>query len=132
MNNLPPKDLAQWVFPFLEALRETPIVSHACKKVGISRSTAYNLRKSSPWFHDAWDRALDLGIDQLEQRAWEQAAEGDRTLLMFLLKSLHPAHYRGRSPQPVPRPAPVEIVLTQVPARADEPAPQDAAPDDPA
>jgi hypothetical protein len=116
----PHKDAADWTFIFLDALRKMPIVSHACEEAGISPNKAYKLRKKAKWFAEAWDEALEQGIDHLEKAAWQAAQDGDRQLLIFLLKALRPAKYsehrRTRS-----QAENVEIVLTQVPARDDEP-----------
>jgi len=114
----PPKDAAEWALKFLAELRKMPIVSHACEAAGISPSKAYSHRKKANWFAEAWDEALEEGIDHLEQAAWQAAQDGDRQLLMFLLKALRPSKYREnrrtRSDDTI------EIVLTRVPARPDE------------
>lgn len=117
----PPKDAAEWTLIFLDALRKMPIVSHACDEAGITPSKAYKLRKRAKWFEEAWDDALETGIDHLEQAAWQAAQDGDRQLLMFLLKALRPAKYREhRRSRADHEDRKIEIVLTQVPAREDE------------
>lgn len=112
----PPKDAAEWTFIFLDALRKMPIISHACDEAGITPSKAYKQRKKNQKFAQEWDEALEKGIDHLEQAAWQAAQDGDRQLLMFLLKALRPAKYRENRRT---RSDNVEIVLTQVPARED-------------
>ena len=108
----------EWAFKFLAALRKMPIVSHACEEAGISPTTAYKHRKKNNRFAQEWDEALEKGIDHLEQAAWQAAQDGDRQLLIFLLKALRPAKYhenrRTHSDDKI------EIVLTRVPARPDE------------
>jgi hypothetical protein len=114
----PPKDAAEWTLIFLAALRKMPIVSHACEEAGISPTKAYKQRKKAKWFAEAWDEALEEGIDHLEQAAWQAAQDGDRQLLMFLLKALRPAKYReNRRARTLEN---VEIVLTQVSKRDEE------------
>jgi hypothetical protein len=116
----PPKDAAEWTFIFLDALRTMPIISHACDEAGISPSKAYNYRKRAKWFAEAWDEALEEGIDHLEQAAWQAAQDGDRQLLIFLLKALRPSKYRENRRTRSTSDEKIEIVLTQVPARDDE------------
>ncbi len=103
-----------WENDFLDALRTMPVVSHACRVAGIARSTAYLHRKQCDTFREAWDDALEEGIDHLEEKAWSEATKdnGDRALIMFLLKSLRPARYREGRSEPG---APLEIVLKQIP-----------------
>lgn len=65
-----------WKPTFLAALRELPVVAHACKAVGIERSTAYRARESDPAFATAWDEAMEEGIDRAEQEAFRRAVMG--------------------------------------------------------
>lgn len=55
-----------WRKPFLEALCDKPYVSYACRQVGISRSTAYAARKRDEHFAEAWDEAVETGLDEIE------------------------------------------------------------------
>lgn len=117
---MPSKDAAEWTFIFLDALRKMPIISHACDEAGITPSKAYKQRKKNQKFAQEWDEALEKGIDHLEQAAWQAAQDGDRQLLMFLLKALRPAKYReNRRTRSDDADSKIEIVLTQVPARED-------------
>lgn len=105
----------------MSALREMPVVSHACRAAGISRSTAYAYRKRShQQFRKAWDDALEEGIDRLEEKAWSEATKdnGDRAMIMFLLKSLRPSRYREGAQGNLAR-TPIRVTLKQVPGRKD-------------
>jgi hypothetical protein len=72
--------MAHHVFPwqdvFLAALREMPVVGQACVAVGINRTTAYRARNADKDFADAWDSALEDGIDKAEQEAFRRAVAG--------------------------------------------------------
>lgn len=65
-----------WKPAFLAALRELPVIAHACKAVGIERSTAYRAREADQAFADAWDDAVEEGIDRAEQEAFRRAVVG--------------------------------------------------------
>lgn len=65
-----------WKPVFLAALREVPVVSRACAAVGIERSTAYRARETDEGFGQAWDDAMEEGIDKAEQEAFRRAVEG--------------------------------------------------------
>jgi hypothetical protein len=98
---------------FIEALAESACVEEACRRVGMSDSSAYRLRRhpEGALFREAWDAALDYGIHRLEQAALSRALNGvarpifrsgeqvgewryyDERLTMFLLKSRRPARF---------------------------------------
>ena len=65
-----------WREPFLAALREVPVVSRACAVVGIERSTAYRAAEADPTLREAWDDAMETGVDKAEQEAFRRAVEG--------------------------------------------------------
>jgi hypothetical protein len=65
-----------WKPIFLAALREVPVVARACGAVGIERSTAYRAREADETFAQAWDDAMEEGIDKAEQEAFRRAVEG--------------------------------------------------------
>lgn len=65
-----------WKPAFLAALREVPVVSRACDAVGIERSTAYRAAEADPSFREAWDDAMEVGIDRAEAEAFRRAVEG--------------------------------------------------------
>ena len=63
---------------FIEALAETACVEEACRRVGMSDSSAYRLRRrpEGAMFREAWDAALDYGLHRLEQAALSRAPNG--------------------------------------------------------
>ena len=98
---------------FIEALAETACVRDACRRVGMSDSSAYKLRNRpcGAAFRRGWDAALDCGVHRLEQAALGRALHGvaqpvfykgeqigerrefDERLTMFFLKSRRPARF---------------------------------------
>jgi len=90
---------------FLERLRESANVSAAARAAGMSRSSAYAVRRRDPDFRAGWDEALEEALDDLEAELRRRAIEGvdkpvfyggkecgsvksySDTLGMFLLKS---------------------------------------------
>jgi hypothetical protein len=53
----------------LELLAETPIVSFACKKIGLDRSTYYRWYKDNKDFRDQADRILGIGRIRINDMA---------------------------------------------------------------
>lgn len=68
--------LYDWKPIFLEALADVPVVSHACKAVGISYRHVYKTRETDEDFAKAWDEAMEQGIDRAEQEAFRRAVVG--------------------------------------------------------
>jgi hypothetical protein len=98
---------------FIEALADTGSVAAACKAVDMSTNGAYYLRrqKGAESFREAWQKALDLGVQRLEDVAMDRALNGvdepvysygelvgvrkkvnDR-LLMFMLRNRAPERF---------------------------------------
>ena len=104
---------AEKQYRFIQALAESGCVDEACRRVGMSDTSAYALRirPCGAAFRRAWDAALDCGIHRVEQRAIERSVNGvarpifhkgeqvgewrhyDERLTMFLLRSHRPARY---------------------------------------
>lgn len=108
---------------FLDGLRETGVISYACKMAGIGQSTAYEWRSNDDAFAEAWKEALEEALDLLELEARRRAHDGlikkkfkdgepiidpetgqqyyereySDTLLIFLLKGGRPERYRERT-----------------------------------
>lgn len=61
---------------FLEDLAENCNVSNACREAGLSTTTAYALRRRDEGFRQAWDEALCIGYDRLEQAMLHRATHG--------------------------------------------------------
>jgi hypothetical protein len=98
---------------FIEALAETGCVEESCRRVGMSDSAAYRLRRRPKGgaFRQAWDAALDYALHRLEQDAIARARNGvarpifhkgeqvgewryyDERLTMFLLRCRRPERY---------------------------------------
>lgn len=98
---------------FIEALTESGCVDEAARAVGMSRNSAYALRRrhDAQAFRLAWDAALDHAITRLSDAAMSRAIHGvavpvfhkgeqigerrhyDERLTMFLLRYRDPARY---------------------------------------
>src|SRR5689334_11161015 len=63
---------------FIEALAETGMVEAACRRVGMSDSAAYALRRRpcGAAFRRAWDAALDYALHLVEQDAIARSRKG--------------------------------------------------------
>ncbi|MEM7688344.1 MAG: hypothetical protein AAF291_04915 [Pseudomonadota bacterium] len=100
-------------YAFIEALADTGSVKAAARAVDMSAEGAYYLRRQpgAESFRDAWLKALDLGVERLEDVAMERALHGveepfyiggkevatrtrynDR-LLMFMLRNRAPERF---------------------------------------
>lgn len=128
---------------FIETLADTGQVGLAAKAVGMSRESAYKLRRAphAAAFARAWDAARHHAGAFLEDVAFERALEGvehnvyneygevictkrvvsDR-LLMFLLRHLKPERYAADAlARPAPPPEPVEATLSALEPRLPAP-----------
>ena len=104
---------------FIEALADTGSVAAACKAVDMSQPGAYYLRRQegAESFRNAWQAALDLGIQRIEDVAMDRALNGvdvpiysygklvgmrksynDR-LLMFMLRNRAPERFADGRPR---------------------------------
>lgn len=81
---------------FLNELREVPNVTRACRALSLTRRLVYNHRRDDPDFREAWDEAIEEGIESLEDIATERAIRISDTLMIFLLKGYKPEVYRER------------------------------------
>jgi hypothetical protein len=108
-------------YAFIQALAETGIVEEACRRVGMSRTSADKLRSrpSGAHFRRAWQTALDYALYRVEENAHRRSREGvprpifykgeqvgewryyDERLTAFLLRCYRPERYgRARELQP--------------------------------
>ena len=107
---------------FLKALAASGCVSHACRVVGMSRESAYNLynRESAVSFRRGWEDALDCSLRLVEDGMFSRAIEGvarpifyqgelvgeyrhfDNRLAMFLLRYRRRHRYGDLPPLPPP------------------------------
>jgi hypothetical protein len=104
-----------WKAIFLKALAVSGVVTTACKKAKIGRTTAYKTRDEDEAFAQAWDDALDDALDGMEEEVYRRGVEGvlkpvyqggkkvgsireySDTLLIFRLKAERPEKYRERT-----------------------------------
>jgi len=98
---------------FIDLLAETGSVRSACRRLGVSEHHIYKLRRhpEAESFRKAWEAALDIGIQRIEDVAMDRALNGvevpvyhggeivgtrraynDR-LLMFMLKNRAPDRF---------------------------------------
>ena len=100
---------------FLARLRDTANVTRSCEECGLTRSSVYEWREDDKDFADAWDKAVDIGSDALEDEAIRRAHQGtlkpvfhqgqecgaireySDTLMIFMLKARRPERFRERS-----------------------------------
>jgi hypothetical protein len=79
---------------FLIGLEQCGNVSASAAAAGIHRTTAYHWRETDGAFRMAWDAALDVATDSLEEEARRRAVSGSDVLLIFLLKAHRPQKFR--------------------------------------
>lgn len=72
--------MAQHPFPwrdsYLAALRELPVIKHACEAVGIDRTTAWRAREADDDFAKDEQEAMEEGVDRAEQEAFRRGVVG--------------------------------------------------------
>lgn len=101
-----------WKKKFIQRLSETGNISASCRKAGITRQRAYQVRDEDVAFAQAWDEALVISVENLELEARRRAELGvlepvyhqgaqvgtiskySDTLMIFLLKAHKPDMYR--------------------------------------
>lgn len=97
---------------FLKHLCKTGNVAASCRKAKINRTLVYDWRAQDSTFAKAWDEALVISVEMLEEEARRRAQDGvlepvfylgkragavrkySDTLLIFLLKAHKPDKYR--------------------------------------
>jgi hypothetical protein len=79
-----------WKDLFLEALRNGHTITYAARHAGVQRRTAYKHREKSPKFAEAWNDALQEGLDNLLEECYRRALDStykaSAQLLMFLVR----------------------------------------------
>ena len=103
-------------YAFIEALAETGVVEEACRRVGMSRTSADKLRARPEGVHfrRAWEAAVDYSLYRIEEDSHARSRRGvarpifyrgeqvgeyrhfDERLTMFLLRGYRPERY-GRA-----------------------------------
>lgn len=71
-----PRVRGDWKARFLEALAEVPVVAYAARAASIDYRQAYRTRQADGDFAQAWDDAMEAGVDRAEQEAFRRAVEG--------------------------------------------------------
>ena len=119
---------------FLNFLSENGNISESARSCNLSRRTLYACRELDPTFAAAWDEALELGLNAIEDEAIRRAAQGveepvfyaglpcgtvrkySDLLMIFLFKSRRPTRYGGATAQPTQPP----LITLSNPAQAPE------------
>lgn len=65
-----------WQAPFLAALREYPVLRHACEAAKIDRTVVWRLTQTDKDFKAAVDEAMEDGIDRAEREAFRRGVVG--------------------------------------------------------
>jgi hypothetical protein len=65
-----------WVRPFLAALAECGIITHAAKAAGVDRSCVFRYRQDNPEFAAEVEQAIEQAVDELEAEARRRALKG--------------------------------------------------------
>jgi hypothetical protein len=124
-------------YAFIEALAQSSCVDEACRRVGMSDTSAYDLRMrpgGAP-FRRAWEAALDYSLHFVEQGVFNRSRHGvprpifykgekvgewrhyDERLTMFLLRTRRPDRY-GKAIERTP-PVAVGDETEEAPRRTD-------------
>lgn len=72
-----------WHDAFLAALRDYPVLGHACDVVGINRTTAWRARENDPEFAQEVADAMEAGIDRAEREAFARGVTGWREPVFY-------------------------------------------------
>jgi hypothetical protein len=97
---------------FLEALAGNGgNVTRACELNNLKRTIMYQLRDKDDAFREAWDQAVSVGRNVLEDVAIDRALDKSDTLLIFMLKGAFPEKYKERSSVDMNHPALEELLL---------------------
>lgn len=83
-----------WKPAFLASLASVPVVQRACDAVGIERCNAYRARKADKAFAEAWDEALEAGIDKAEAELFRRAVDGFEEPVIDKGRLIHRYHRR--------------------------------------
>jgi hypothetical protein len=113
---------------FLKSLAKTANVSRSCVAAKLPRTLAYEWRNTDEVFAADWDKALEQGIDALEDEVTRRGKDGvlkpqfykgnvcghvreySDTLLIFKLKGWRPDRYRERLEHTGRNGGPIETV----------------------
>jgi len=80
----------------IEQLKKTPIISVACDKTGVGRTSYYRWREEDKDFATKADKSLSEGIllmnDMAESQLLSAIKEGNMTAIIYWLKHRHSAY----------------------------------------
>lgn len=65
-----------WKPAYLAALRQVPVIKHACEAAGVDRTTAWRAREADEAFAQAEQEAMEEGIDRAEAEAFRRGVVG--------------------------------------------------------
>jgi hypothetical protein len=86
---------------FIELIQDTPLISYACKRLRLSRTTIYRWRKTNPEFKEKLDNALEYGRenvnDMAEAMLIQKIQERDMGATKFWLNNNHPKYIPKRT-----------------------------------
>lgn len=68
---------------FLIELKKSCNVTKSSEAIGYTRRTLYNYKKDDKAFSDAWDNALEEGVDNLEFKAQTRAFDGVEKVIYY-------------------------------------------------
>jgi len=88
--------LGLWKNKFLEILAKTPSVTVACREANVSRRTAYDHKALDPEFAEAWEDALNQGLDLLEHQLFVRGWRDDTRAAEIILKAYRPERYSDK------------------------------------
>ena len=85
---------------FLEELIKLPIVSVACERIGLSRNTIYQWRNSDQEFKKLMDKALELGVESVndlaESKQLQHIQQGEPWAIKYWLDNHKATYIRPR------------------------------------
>jgi len=86
-----PKSAGEWKTVFLATLAVMPVIAIAARKAGVSRAVVYRERDKNKEFREAWNEAIEDGLDLTLASLHKRAREKSDLAAIFILK----AHRRG-------------------------------------
>lgn len=88
MSKKPSKSTTYKKAAMLEALSKTlGLVTHACKIVGIDRSTHYDWLRNDEEYRQAVESTNDIVLDMAESSLFKQINQGNAAATIFFLKT---------------------------------------------
>jgi hypothetical protein len=81
---------------FLRELMRSPVVGRAARCAGVALGALYHLRGADARFALAWDEAMSVAVDDIEQVAIDRALDKSDKLMEMVLKAKRGDEYRDR------------------------------------